>query len=413
MPATRHLRIADADRREPLKLDFSKRLLETLRPPAEGRTWVYDATLPGLALMITDRDARAFYLYKKIRGRPQRIRIGGFEEITVDQARKLCARKLGDIADGADPQAEKRAVREETTLGELWTWFLAQARLRKRSFGTDEHRWKNHLSGWSSRRLSSITSADVAALHTRIGREKPATANRVLALLSTMFNRARAIGYAGGNPCAGVQRFPEESRERFLNADELARFMAAVDKQPGLFRDFFLTCLWTGQRQGNVRAMRWDELDMKAATWTIPGAKFKNGRSLTVHLSAPALAILKQREKGLPKSGEPIEWVFPQVHDRRRQITNPAKRWDRVREAAKLPDVRIHDLRRTAGSWMAATGANLSAIGKSLGHRNTATTAVYARLDLSGVKGAVDVATAAMQAAMKPKTNGRKPHSRA
>src|SRR5688572_23611605 len=108
MPATRHLRITPpGEKREPLKLDFSRRLLDTLRPPASGRTWVYDATLPGLALMITDRDARSFYLYKKVNGRPQRVRLGAFDEITVDQARKLCARTLGAIADGADPQADK------------------------------------------------------------------------------------------------------------------------------------------------------------------------------------------------------------------------------------------------------------------------------------------------------------------
>jgi integrase len=159
----------------------------------------------------------------------------------------------------------------------------------------------------------------------------------------------------------------------------------------------FALCLWTGQRQGNVRSMTWAELDLSAETWTIPGAKFKNGKPLTVHLSAPAMTILRARKEAAAKG---VEWVFPQADNAKRYVTNPVKAWRRVCRAAELPDVRIHDLRRTLGSWQAATGANLSAIGKSLGHRTQATTAVYARLDLDPVKAAVNKATAAIEAAV-------------
>ena len=106
----------------------------------------------------------------------------------------------------------------------------------------------------------------------------PITANCVLALLSTMYNRARTIGYVRSNPCEGVQRFHEESRERFLNTDELARFNAAIDAEKPLYRDLCKVCLCTGQRQGNVRSMRWDEIDLKRGTWTIPTSKFKTNK---------------------------------------------------------------------------------------------------------------------------------------
>src|SRR5687767_8301875 len=98
MPAAAHLRLASDDKREPLKVDFSKRLLETIGAPKSGRTWVYDNKLPGLALMITDSGARSFYLYKWVNSRPRRIRLGAFDGITVDQARTLCAKELGRIA---------------------------------------------------------------------------------------------------------------------------------------------------------------------------------------------------------------------------------------------------------------------------------------------------------------------------
>lgn len=387
--------VTDSERRAPLKIDFSRRLLEAIRPPASGRTSIYDAKQAGLVLIITSNDARAYYLYKKIRGRPQRVRLGGYDEITIEQARRNAAKELGRIADGADPMRERRAVREETTLGDLWAWFATQAKLHKRSYATDESRWKHHLEAWASRRLSDITAADVSALHLRIGKTKPLTANRVLALLSTMFNRARTIGYSSGNPTKGVQRFQETARERFLNGDELKRFAHALADEPAIYADLFALLLWTGQRQGNVRSMRWAEIDLKAGTWAIPAAKFKNKKPLLVHLSPPALQILKSR-----KATAASEWVFPQDDNAKAYVTNPTKAWRRICKAAKLDGCRVHDLRRTLGSWEAATGANMSAIGKSLGHRSVATTAIYARLDLSGVKPAVDAATAAMQTAI-------------
>jgi integrase len=330
------------------------------------------------------------------------VRLGAFDEITVDQARDKCAGLVGDIQmRGANPMADRRAVREETTLGELWTMFEQHAKSRKRSFAADLSRWTNHLAAWSSRRLSEITMADVAALHSRIGQKQPLTANRVLALLSVMFKRvARQRGFTGPNPCEGVQRFHEESRERFLNADELSRFAKAVKAETPLYADLFNLCLWTGQRQGNVRSMRWDELDLSTGRWSIPASKFKTGKALVVHLAAQAIAILKRRKK---VAADQVEWVFPQTDNAARHITNPVKAWRRVCKAAGLADVRIHDLRRTNGSWQAAAGASLHIIGKSLGQSTQQTTATYARLQIDPIRASVNKATAAMAAAMGKK----------
>jgi integrase len=389
---------ADGERREPMKVDFSNRLLEAIKAPAKDRIWVYDARQNGLCLMITANNSRAFYVLKKVNGRTQRIRLGGFEEIGVDRARKLCAKTLGQIAEGVNPMAEKRAVRMETTLGELWELFTAKAKLTKRSFATDESRWNHHLKPWASRRLSEISTGDVSALHTRIGKTKPITANRALALLSTMFNRAKVAGFTGTNPCDGVEKFAENSRERFLNEEELKRFGDALNVEGEPYGDLFYLCLWTGQRQGNVRSMRWAELDLKAGTWTIPASKFKTGKPLVVHLSAPALAVLEQR-KSAAVSG--CEWVFPQADEPGRFVTNPTKAWKRVCKAAKLKDVKIHDLRHTNASWQLASGAGIGTIRSTLGHATIATTQRYAHLDLTGIKGAVNAATSAMEAAMK------------
>jgi integrase len=400
MSAAKHMRIAagEGERRSPLKFDFSNRALESIKAPAKDRAWVYDSRQTGLCLMITANDSRAFYVLKKVNGRTQRIRLGDFEDIGTDQARKLCAKTLGQIAEGIDPQAEKRAIRAETTLGELWDLFTAKAKLTKRSFNTDESRWKHHLKAWSSRRLSDITTGDISALHTRIGKDKPITANRVLALLSTMYNRAKPSGYTGGNPCDGVEKFAENSRERFLNRDELQRFAAALEVEGDPYGDLFYLCLWTGARQGNVRSMRWAELDLKLGTWTIPASKFKTNKPLVVHLSPPALITLKRRKEAAVSG---VEWVFPQADKPEGFVTNPTKAWKRVCKAAKLDNLKIHDLRHTNASYQLASGAGIGTIKGTLGHASITTTQRYSHLDLSSIKTAVDAATLAMQEAMK------------
>jgi len=395
-----HLRIAakDGERREPMKVDFNKRILEAIKPPTKDRVWIYDSRQPGLCLMITAGDSRAFYAYKKVKGKPQRIRLASYDEVGIDEARKQCAKALVDIINGIDPQAEKRAVRAETTLGELWELFTAKAKLTKRSFNTDESRWKHHLKSWSSRRLSEITTGDISAMHTRIGKTKPITANRVLALLATMYNRAKPAGYTGGNPCDGVEKFAENSRERFLNAEELNRFATALETEGDPYGDLFYLCLWTGARQGNVRSMRWAELDLKSGTWTIPASKFKTNKPLVVHLSPPALVILKERKKAAISG---VEWVFPQADKPEGFVTNPTKAWKRVCKAAKLENLKIHDLRHTNASYQLASGAGIGTIKGTLGHASITTTQRYSHLDLSGIKVAVDAGTAAMEAAMK------------
>jgi integrase len=370
-------------------------------PTGKDRTWLYDRRLPGLAMMVTAAGSKAFYLYRKVKGRPQRVRLGAFPDISIDQARDLARKSTADIANGIDPMAQKREARVKgMNVGELFTWFLEKhAKPRKRSWRDDESRYDNHLKTWAARRLTDLTRADVAALHQRVAADTSGTtANRVLALLSTMFNKARAIGWEKPNPCQGVEKFPEQSRERFLSAEELKRFFEALDNEPDQnWLDLFKLALFTGARKNNILTMRWAELDLDAGRWLIPAAKFKNGKASTVYLPAPALEILARRKGG--KS----EWVFPS-YGTLGHLRRPNRAWTLLCERAKLENLHIHDLRRTLGSWQAAAGTSLHVIGKSLGHSSQQATAVYARLQLDPVRQSVDAATGAMLATVEDKS---------
>jgi len=393
------MRIAsDSERGLSKRIPFTVVALHVAACPAgKDRIWIYDTRQPGLALMLTAAGAKTFYLYRKVHGRPQRVRLGVFPEVTVEQARKFAKQKIGDIANGRDPMADRREARVKgMNLGDLFVWFLSDwAKPRKRSWRDDENRYEKHLKPWAARRLTDITRVDVAALHRRIADETSgATANRVLALLSTMFNKGRLIGWEKDNPCRGVEKFKETSRERFLNADELQRMFAAIETSDTVWQHFFKLLLFTGARRGNLMSAMWSEIDLNNAQWTIPGEKFKNGKSMTIALTGPAMEILKSRKD----NGS--QYVFPS--DRRDgHITKPEHAWRDICKRAKLPGVRIHDLRRTAGSWMVAGGASLAVVGKALGHRTQQTTAVYARLELDPIRKSLESATAAMIAATK------------
>jgi integrase len=256
--------------------------------------------------------------------------------------------------------------------------------------------------------LSSIDAGAIASLHTRVGEENGEySANRVLAMLSKLFAFAKMplsrIGYRGDNPCKGIQKYPEQKRERYMDADEIGRFLAALQQEDQQTQDFFMAMLLTGARRGNVMSMRWDELELGKATWRIPAEKFKTNKAQTVHLATDVVAILERRQ-----AGSKSEWVFPSVrHGKDGKIGHieaPKFAWSRICKRAGLNNLRMHDLRRTLGSWQAATGASLPVIGKTLGHQNQATTAIYARLNIDPVRAAVDTAVGAMMGA----ANGKK-----
>lgn len=425
MPRT-NLRLAEDQSKAPTrKFSFTVASLAALKPPVpppgktEARAYVYDTRCPGLACCITSTGLKTFYVYRKLDGRPVRVRLGGME-ISIEQARTLATKANAQIASGINPQAAKTAGRSELTLGDAFERYLEEhAKVHKRTWDEDRRTFDRHLSGLKARRLSQITKATVTSLHTKIGKGpneytitgpkgktfkkkypngSPVAANRVVELVRAVYAWAIEQGiFKGENPATSITPFPERQRERFLQPDELPRFFAAVNSAYNpVARDCFLIELFTGARRSNVQAMRWDQVNLERAVWTVPASEAKGGKEMVICLSEQALKILKQR-----KADAKSEWVFP-GRDGVSHIKDPMRSWRSIQEKAGLQDLRIHDLRRTFGSYQAANGASLPIIGKSLGHSSQQATAIYARLNLDPVRASVDAATAAIIKAAGP-----------
>jgi integrase len=370
-----------------------------------NRLVVKDPKTIGLRAELREGGTVAFYLFRRIPGgSPIRFRIGPFPDVSVEQARAIAADKLGKLLNGENIAATRRVKRSEATLTELFThWLEHHAKAHKRTWADDKRQFDKYLAPWHKRKLSSIAKPDVAALHARLGTKHGRyQANRVLSLLRALFNKADDLGYTGGNPAAKVKPFKEESRDRFLQPAELPKFFAAVNAEPSdVVRDFFLLALWTGQRRGNVAAMRWADVDLEGGQWRLSSDETKQGKIHYVPLAPPALAILKRRKADAEKGAE---FVLPS-YGAKGHIVEVKSAWQRIIKRAGLSDLRPHDLRRTLGSYQAITGASLAIIGAALGHSNPTTTQVYARLTNNAVAESVTKATAyieAIEAAAKP-----------
>lgn len=379
------------------RLKFTKAALEGLKVTGKGqRTYFYDTGEPSLTICVTTAGTKTFYLYKRIEGEPVRLKLGRFPDLSVENARKLAANAKGEIAMGKNPQKAKQAIRDEKTFGDLFEDYLEKhSKVHKSSWEYDEREVNKFLSHWFKRRIGTIERSEVEKLHTKVGKENGTyQANRLLERIRSIFNKAIDWGWEGVNPAAGIKKFREKSRDRFLQPDELPRFFEALAAEPNeTARDFFVISLLTGARKSNTLAMRWMEINFTSATWRIP--QTKNGEPQTVHLPEAALELLKER-----KLASLSEWVFPGA-GASGHLADPKKAWNRILKEAGIQDLRIHDLRRTLGSYMAATGANGYVIGKSLGHKSQQSTAVYARLNLDPVRVSVNKATDVMMGFMK------------
>jgi integrase len=390
----------------PRKINFTVSALAGLTCPAgKDRTYIYDAKTPGLAFLLTSKGGRSFYLVRKVAGRTERIRLGGIE-LSIDLARKQAVKFNGEISTGGDPQALKRASRRSDTLQGMFDRWLkehAKVRLKPKTLVTDKSRFDTCFEGWKTRRvLGGINEADVRAIHAKIGKDRGhVSANRAIQLLRRLYSWARL----GVNPVktSGVELFRESTRERFVQPDELPRLFKAMDA-PDInptIRDFLYVCLFTGARRSNVAAMRDDQIDLTRASWTIPGTSSKNHKPMTFPLTDPVFSRIKAR------MGHESGFIFPGT-GKSGHLEDPKSTWAKILKEAELEGLRLHDLRRTLGSYQAAMGASLPVIGASLGHRNPAATAIYSRLHLDPVRASVTGAVEAMIESGKAKKKGKK-----
>jgi hypothetical protein len=248
----------------------TKSAIEAIRPSGR-RVIFYDTNLPGFGLRVEPSGIKTFILRYRANGggrgaRERLLKIGRFGDITVDKAREAARDMLATIRLGADPAAERHRRRSMPTFGELADEMLAEAakiaqahpreaRLRPGSIRNYRSLLKLHVRpAIGTAKIDAITTTDVHRLHNRVGTAKPATANRCLEFVGSVYKEAARAGIlpVGTNPARGVLAFKENRRERFLSSAELARLGKAI-------------------REGETIGIPWS-LDVKKNTKHVPKA---------------------------------------------------------------------------------------------------------------------------------------------
>jgi len=365
-------------------INFTKASLIALKAPEKGFDTYSDTGEKGLKLYVTSKGVKTFFIRKMIEGKDERIIIGQFPVLSVEDARKEALNIKALIAKGKNPNDDLRNKRAEYTLEDLFNEYMKRySKPHKKSWKYDEREIPKFLGHWFKRKLSSIKHQEIRKLHemTYVNNGKY-QANRILERIKAMYNKAIEWGYIDNNPANGIKKYKENKRERFLLPKEVQAFFFSLEEEPNqVAKDYFKLLLFTGARKTNVLQMRWEEINFELRTWRIP--ETKNGDPLEVPLIPLAIEILNN----IPKTSE---WVFPSETSENGHFADPKRPWKRILDRAGITDLRIHDIRRTLGSYQAITGSSLSIIGKSLGHKTSEATQIYARLNDDPVRSSME-----------------------
>lgn len=381
------------------KLTLTEGLIQKLEPAAK-RQRVYDQKVPGLLIEIMPSGSKIFRLRRKVGGKAQWATIGNFPSVGLDAARDKAVLLNADLVKGADFVERRQQARDELTFQQLVDLYFdqyANGRLSSaKEIYADIQRWcPKEL----PQKLSQLTSSSLQACVNRLAADgKIHAANKARNYLRAIFNWGAKKQLCSSDCVQSLDGFKTRSRERFVQPHEFKPLLDAINAYPDdRIRDFLLLCLFTGARSGNVMSMRWDEIDLQLGSWTIP--RTKNGESQVIGLSDAALEVLRERH-GNRNTLHP--WVFVGGNPQNKMacdnhLTEPKKAWKKIISNAGIEDLRIHDLRRTAGSLMAISGINTPTIMKALGHKSLSAAEIYQRVNADPAKRGMDIAIAAMK----------------
>jgi integrase len=384
-----------------VKAKLTLRLLNSLRPDPDRDTFVWDRELVGFGLRVSRGGVKAYVVqYKAPDGRDRRLTLGKHGSVlTLEQARKLAAKRLLEAKNDRDPAEERRALAAAPTVADMATRFLKE-HASKRSAGMQRScrmLFSLYLvPALGSRKVADVRWEDLEKIHGEL-RDRPYQANRFLSVCSKAWTLAARWGWwprEMPNPARDHDRHHEERRGQALDLAGLGRLGEALrqEQAESMPAAAFTFILLTGCRPGEALNVRWPAIDLDARIWHLPASK---AGPRAVYLGRPALDLLL----ALPRCGDV---VFP---GRNSGPMNDLKRlWQRLTTRAEVPaGMRLYDAtRHTFNSMATDLGVpreiRMCLMGHSLG-RDVHDLYTHLRPDL--LRAAADLISGSLAAALR------------
>ncbi|MBU2753571.1 integrase family protein [Acidithiobacillus sp. CV18-2] len=354
-------------------MKLTKAVIDRLGPPAKGYHIVWDDALPGFGVRITASGAKAFVLQKKINGKDQRMTLGRYGPITLEQARKQATALLGQIAMGGNPAADRvRKKVEQTTLQAAMDDYLSSRKSMKGRTRLDyQHTLQWGCNDWISKPIAKITPDMILKRHAHLGERAPAYANLWARYMRAVLNHAiNRFTDADGRPVLadnpvrviGKTRawFEVKRRTGWIQPHQLKPWVDAVMALTNhTARDALMLLALTGLRKEEGLGLLWENVNL--ITKTVKVTDTKNHTDHILPIGDWLASMLAAR----PHYGQ---YVFADTKGRR--FANVRHTLELVRNQSGVPFV-IHDLRRTFGTIAESLDIPGYAIKKLMNHAAT------------------------------------------
>lgn len=372
-------------------LRLSRQVIPSLRCP-EGAKKVdfFDTETKGFLVEIRSTGAKAYYVrYVDIYGKQRQKKLGSTKDLSLKEARSLAARyRIKPVAHQIHEIHDKPTTNALTLREFVENHYLPWAKTAKRSWKTDVSLLANHIyPTFGDIALDKVGKKEVVGLITaKRSAYTPSTVNRILILMRFIYNLASRWEFPGAerNPTRGIDLLKEiGAREKFLDKAETEAILTAVGQSDNRVLKHIVTwLLLTGARKSEALNARWSDISTDELTWFIPHTK--SGKPRYVPISNAAREVLRSMKEykiseylfANPATGKPYVNIFSV--------------WNTARVKAGMPDLRIHDLRHSAASFLINSGHSLYVVQKLLGHSQQKTTARYSHLSRDALLGAVN-----------------------
>lgn len=376
---------------------------ELLCPAGKDRIEFCDRELPGLYIAVTSiSPGRGTYnlRYKDNNGKTCHQKIGRTTDISLSEARKRAKDQKAEIQLGADPRGEEKARKAVPTLKEFFDEsYMPHVKVHKRSWQKDESLFRMRINEpFGNIRLNDLKRQALQAFHSQLLTQGigPATADHHIKLIRQVLNKAVEWEVIDVNPIARIKLFnPDNRLENYLDPAALERLLLLLEtdeNRPVCNAAMFL--LSTGARLNEALAATWEHIDRETRVWRIPASNSKSKRVRSVPLNDAALDVLeKLGTEGLSS----FLFVSDKTGER---LGHVHKVWDRLRNTAGQPKLRLHDLRHQYASFLVNSGRSLYEVQKILGHSSHSVTERYAHLSSKSLMDAANTASVIIKGAM-------------